>query len=53
MIQENDFNSVKRQLQELRYEYYSFRISMFYRTLIIAVCFVLGLIAGFLISFLL
>nr|DAQ21195.1 MAG TPA: hypothetical protein [Caudoviricetes sp.] len=49
MIQENDFNSVKRQLQELRYEYYSFRISMFYRTLIIAVCFVLGLAVGCLI----
>lgn len=46
MIKEKDFILVQKELQELRYEYYSFRISRFYRSLVIAVCFVLGLIAG-------
>lgn len=48
MAREEDIELVRKQLNELRYDYYSFRLSIIYKSLFILVCFVFGLIAGFL-----
>ncbi len=48
MVREEELELVRKQLSELEYDYYSFRISMIYKSLFIIVCFVFGLIAGFL-----
>lgn len=48
MVREEDIELVCKQLNELRFDYYSFRLSLIYKSLFILVCFVFGLIAGFL-----
>jgi hypothetical protein len=48
MVREEEIELVRKQLNELRYDYYSFCLSLIYKSLFILVCFVFGLIAGFL-----
>lgn len=46
MFQENDLKYIYKELEDLWYAYYDFRISIIYKSILIAVCFVLGLTVG-------
>lgn len=48
MEQEKEIMNLKRKLSELSYDYYKFRVSLYYKVIIIAISLLLGLIVGFL-----
>lgn len=48
MNQEEEIKAIRRQLLELSRDYYKFRISIYYRTIIYGAILLLGLIVGLL-----
>lgn len=48
MEQEQEINDLKRQLSELSHDYYKFRVSLYYKMIIILASLLSGLIVGFL-----
>lgn len=48
MDQEQEIKNLKRKLLELSYDYYKFRVSLYYREITIVISLLLGLIVGFL-----
>ena len=49
MNQEQEIESIKRELLELLNDYFNFHVSLYYRVIIIVVSLLLGLIVGFLV----
>nr|DAU41650.1 MAG TPA: hypothetical protein [Caudoviricetes sp.] len=48
MDQEQEIKNLKRKLLELSYNYYKFRVSLYYKVIFILLFLLLGLIVGFL-----
>lgn len=48
MDQEQEINNLKRKLLDLSYDYYKFRVSLYYKVIFILLFLLLGLIVGFL-----
>ena len=48
MDQEQEINNLKRKLLDLSYDYYKFRVSLYYKVIFILLFHLLGLIVGFL-----
>ena len=46
--QEQEINNLKRKLLDLSYDYYKFRVSLYYKVIFILLFLLLGLIVGFL-----
>lgn len=48
MDQEQEINNLKRKLLNLSYDYYKFRVPLYYKVIFILLFLLLGLIVGFL-----
>ena len=48
MDQEQEIKNLQRRLLELSHDYYNFRVSLYYKVIIVLIALLLGLIVGFL-----